>query len=1089
MEIVFDNGQGRFPTGKEETRIRRTVGMKRDEFQVDGKPVSRGDVENLLQSAGFSRANPYYIVPQGRVTALCNATDQQRLNLLKEVAGTKVYEEHRLESVKILEETRMKREKIGELLGFIGERLTELEGEKGELQEFEAVDKQRRALEMTLYQRELQEYKTQLEELDVPEEHDARQKEVKALLERITQLEEQLVLENATLGSLNEQVQVLREEAEERKQAQLEHDFAAQQNEETVRVIGKLEAELADVERDIVEREDRMAALFPDKRRLHEQLDQVQSLLSTSQAQREALEGKKQRTGQFRNQAERDKHIRAEIESLQEQLGQHGQQAATVQEELKSVEHRETDIQSDLTNAAQQKREQAEEAQNRSRRKNELLEEQREIGRKQGKLKQALSALEADYQRSLPNNADFTAWQSVEAVKALAAELGLPVFGALHELFQVDPAFRTATDVIAGNSLFHVVVPDDTVAATLMQAMAKQGTGRVTFVPLNRITPPPADPADKINSESAVPLMSRIRPVDPIIQPALQQVFGKAVVVPDLKSGAQLARQYQVTAVTLSGDRADRKGALTGGWLDVTRASAGSRLAALARLSETKMRMDQCQQQLLSLDKALQVCKREYEGCVKATNAVLDTQALERELESVRRVKALKTKSLQEASLRVQAIRARIDCLSQELTAAFKEWSDKDESDLQQLIRTSADLEDERNKLEAAKSKLERQWHALEDELSLNFGKKRLYLLSQLAQAKCQLIPIASEMMIEAEWDEEGMNAQISSLEVSIKELEETLERCKQELYADGDAAGMEKYLSKRAAILQRKEECARKIRDLGLLTQADLQPYTSQSPSTLLSQLQTTQRALKAFGPVNKRALEQAGAFTRQGEALKKRQSELEESEGSIMEFIETLDRRKDEAIMRTFETVADNFAQIWRRLVPQGQAELIINTTSSVEGDLNEKENKSTKNTFKTKTNSKNFNVEFKGIGIKVSFQPGDNLLQSQLSGGQKSLVALALIFAIQACDPAPFYLFDEVDANLDTTYRQAVAEMLKSTPSKTGADGELGAQYVVTTFRPELVREADACWGVVCRDRVSGVVPITREDAMTFVVQTPQ
>ncbi|OMJ08202.1 Chromosome segregation protein sudA [Smittium culicis] len=105
VEIVFDNSDHRFPTGKEETIIRRTVGLKKDEYSLDKKSCTKLDIMNLLESAGFSRSNPYYIVPQGRITSLTHSKDSERLELLKEIAGTKVYDSKREESLKILNET------------------------------------------------------------------------------------------------------------------------------------------------------------------------------------------------------------------------------------------------------------------------------------------------------------------------------------------------------------------------------------------------------------------------------------------------------------------------------------------------------------------------------------------------------------------------------------------------------------------------------------------------------------------------------------------------------------------------------------------------------------------------------------------------------------------------------------------------------------------------------------------------------------------------------------------------------------------------------------------------------------------------
>ena len=97
-------------------------------------------------------------------------------------------------------------------------------------------------------------------------------------------------------------------------------------------------------------------------------------------------------------------------------------------------------------------------------------------------------------------------------------------------------------------------------------------------------------------------------------------------------------------------------------------------------------------------------------------------------------------------------------------------------------------------------------------------------------------------------------------------------------------------------------------------------------------------------------------------------------------------------------------------------------------------------------------------------------------QLSGGQKSLVALALIFAIQKCDPAPFYLFDEIDAALDAQHRKAVADMIHELAE--------GAQFITTTFRPELLEHASKFYGVKFRNKVSHVDCVNREDAFDFV-----
>lgn len=114
VEIIFDNSDGRLVVDGEpdEVVLRRSVGLKKDEFFLNRKRVQKSEVQSLLESAGFSKSNPYYIVQQGKVSNLCVMDDSARLDLLKEIAGTTVYEERRKESLQIMQDSRSKQERI-----------------------------------------------------------------------------------------------------------------------------------------------------------------------------------------------------------------------------------------------------------------------------------------------------------------------------------------------------------------------------------------------------------------------------------------------------------------------------------------------------------------------------------------------------------------------------------------------------------------------------------------------------------------------------------------------------------------------------------------------------------------------------------------------------------------------------------------------------------------------------------------------------------------------------------------------------------------------------------------------------------------
>ena len=108
----FDNTGDRFSTETDEVVLRRTVGHKKDEFFLNKKRIQKSEVISLLETAGFSRSNPYYIVQQGKVANLCTMKDKDRLALLKEVSGTTVYEERRTESLKILQDSGVQQDRI-----------------------------------------------------------------------------------------------------------------------------------------------------------------------------------------------------------------------------------------------------------------------------------------------------------------------------------------------------------------------------------------------------------------------------------------------------------------------------------------------------------------------------------------------------------------------------------------------------------------------------------------------------------------------------------------------------------------------------------------------------------------------------------------------------------------------------------------------------------------------------------------------------------------------------------------------------------------------------------------------------------------
>ncbi len=357
VEIIFDNSDDRFPTGKDEVILRRTIGLKKDEYSLDRKNATKADVMNLLESAGFSRSNPYYIVPQGRVTTLTNMKDGERLNLLKEVAGTQVYEARRTESLKIMTETNNKRAKIDELLDYIKERLQELEDEKEELRGFQEKDKERRCLEYTIYHREQVEIANALDNIDEQrqtgidgtdgqrEEFINGERKIEEVETEIKSLRQELELLKVDKRELEDE---RKEKAKARAKLELEVKGLSDGQSAAQQAKQQYEQELQSVEALIHAREDELSQLMPEYDAKREQEGAVKYQLDEAEAVRQRLYAKQGRNSRFRSKRERDDWLRKEIDDSYEALASIKAVRMQTTEEVAELEKESSHLEADV---------------------------------------------------------------------------------------------------------------------------------------------------------------------------------------------------------------------------------------------------------------------------------------------------------------------------------------------------------------------------------------------------------------------------------------------------------------------------------------------------------------------------------------------------------------------------------------------------------------------------------------------------------------------------------------------------------------------------------------------------------------------
>lgn len=314
---------------KDEIFLRRVIGAKKDQYFLNKKVVPRTEVVNLLESAGFSNSNPYYIVKQGKINQMATAPDAHRLKLLREVAGTRVYDERKEESTNILKDTEGKVEKIKEFLHTIEERLQTLEEEKEELKEYQKWDKSRRTLEYIIHETELKENKKALDELESQRKSSGdKQKEfskdVQEAQDKVKSIQRSLKEARKEVNISKDEKSVLMTEQQQLLRDKTKLDLTIVDLTDEVQGDNKskerAEQELERLKVTIAEKERELDEVRPRYEAMRQKEEDYSRDLALKEQKRKELYAKQGRGSQFSSREDRDKWIQNELKSLSKQL-------------------------------------------------------------------------------------------------------------------------------------------------------------------------------------------------------------------------------------------------------------------------------------------------------------------------------------------------------------------------------------------------------------------------------------------------------------------------------------------------------------------------------------------------------------------------------------------------------------------------------------------------------------------------------------------------------------------------------------------------------------------------------------------------
>jgi len=375
------------------------------------------------------------------------------------------------------------------------------------------------------------------------------------------------------------------------------------------------------------------------------------------------------------------------------------------------------------------------------------------------------------------------------------------------------------------------------------------------------------------------------------------------------------------------------------------------------------------------------------------------------------------------------------------------------------------------------------QCHQLQRELQGQDQHLRDFLQKRLIELQAELlrdtqqdyeerVQERSKALERMEREHKQIVESLEACNTNINEFQKGLEKKKEEneqLMAEEQklqaatsqfGANLDDIVMKINTIVKKKSEADEKLRSLTIVS-SSMAKFKKMPTPQLMKELGETNKELAQFEHVNKKAIDQFTTFTDQLQELERKRVEITESKTAIESFVHQVDEQKEETLLQTLHRIDEHFSEIFATLVSGGTGKLrMLRPDDAPDEEMEESSGR------------------MRGVRVEVSFtgQSTSFLTMAQLSGGQKTVVAIALIFSIQRLEPAPFYLFDEIDAALDTQYRTAIARLI--------ANDAKNAQMLITTFRPEIIETADRFYRVYQKNRVSRIDAVPRQEAKRVI-----
>ncbi len=1083
VSIYFDNKDRELPLDADtiviSRKIKETENGYYSYFYLNGKAASLSDVHNVL-AKGRVTPEGYNVVMQGDVTRIITMSPTERRKIIDEIAGVSEFDAKKERALNELEIVRERIERVDIIISEVITQLEKLRGERDQALKYKGLKDEKIKYEGYILLSKLKDSKEELNSISLELEN--KKLSQSNLKQSVDKSYENLQTAEKEFNDLNmnirkmgedEQIQVKKEIEEirgdifrfnssiELKEAEIKELEEKKKNafigiDESKTVLVDIESQLKDQETRKDSLHDQINDHKNERQLLISKISEIDSRYASTKAElnniKDELEGLKNRKSELLREEDRllDSLRRksSELKEIENEIEESKQKVYSADSDRKSLEY---DIEKLKENIGSLEKDIDDLESNRAQVKQVLHEldgKLRDYQQKYAKVEARVKAAEDSGNYS----------KAVDVILKASKRKIIPgIYGTIAELGKVDQEHSTALEVAAGGRMQSIVVDNDDDAANAIDFLKNKNSGRATFLPLNKMERR-RPYKDLSNKEGVIGYAIDLIDFDLKFEAAFWYVFRDTLIVDTLANARRLMGGLRM--VTLDGEAIEKSGAMTGGSVKRSRLSFAAaekeKLMSLGeKITEYESRRDSTLKKLDSVESHISNIKKEIN---KSENEIskkeLHLEEISSRGERLDELIKSRSSSLEQIKIEQNDIRNHMSQIigekeevEEKITSLSKEAelieSKLADSRIPELNKKVSNIDETIKNLGDKSFEVQSRINSLE--LDYEYTKKKINdnreyigeIESKKEDYKNQIASYKEKI--------EQMNLQLLSMQNKEKELSEKLVELRNE--RDKKESDYKKLKENFESLKSNFESMKREIDGLestkealrdqidDLVSEIDRRDIEIESkvPSyeTVKTRISSIERSMEKLEPVNMRAIDEYDSVEQRLEELKEKRDVLFNEREGIIYRIDQYEDLKKSSFMEAFDGINEHFKLIFNEL-SDGSGELVLD----------------------------NYDDPFSG-GLTLKAQPKDKSLQrlEAMSGGEKSLTALAFVFSIQQYRPAPFYAFDEIDMFLDGANAERVAKRIKKSTEY--------AQFIVVSLRKPMIEAASRTIGVSMQD----------------------